>query len=230
MARKRKHQVQLELPPPRTWGGARKGAGRKKQSPGQRLPHRARPAHLARHPVHVTLRASRDLPSLREWRLAQILGLALRAAAARKAEACKLRVIHFSIQRDHLHLIVEAGDERDLSNGMRGLVARMARAVNRELGRRGPLTSDRYHARPLRTPREVRNALVYVLGNWRKHSSGDSGDAIDPMSSARWFNGWARPVDPSANPPPVHAATSWLARTGWRLHGLILPEEAPKSD
>src|SRR5437764_14061704 len=95
-------------------------------------------------------------------------------------------------QTDHLHLIIEADDRTRLSDGVRGLAVRVARAVNRALGRRGAVWGDRYHARALTSPRAVRNALVYVLMNRRKHCEGERG--LDPCSSALWFNGWREPV------------------------------------
>jgi REP element-mobilizing transposase RayT len=87
-------------------------------------------------------------------------------------------LVHFSVQRDHLHLIAEASDGRALSRGVQGLAIRIARAVNRQLARKGRLFADRYHARALKTPREVRFALRYVLLNVRKHAGGlDAGDS-----------------------------------------------------
>ncbi len=75
---------------------------------------------------------------------------------------------------------------------MKSVTARLARAVNRVFGRAGPVLADRYHARPLRTPREVRNALRSVLLNGRKHARRARGARIDPASSGRWFDGWRR--------------------------------------
>ncbi len=98
------------------------------------------------------------------------------------------RVVRHSVQRDHLHLIVEADDKKALSRGMRGLAIRCALAVNRALGRRGALWGDRYHASALRTPRMVRNALVYVLANAARHLRAVAG--LDPCSSAPWFDGF----------------------------------------
>jgi hypothetical protein len=105
--------------------------------------------------------------------------------------------------------------------------------VNRILGRRGRVFGDRYHARPLRTPREVRHAIVYVLQNWLKHTPGARG--VDRCSSGWWFTGWRIP--PSAGPPnwndaepaPVVLPRTWLGETGWRRMGLIRPSERPKS-
>ena len=146
-----------------------------------------------------------------------------------KPESCGsrggLRILQFSVQRDHLHLIIEAEDGRALSRGIQGLAIRLAKAVNRILGRRGRVWGDRYHVRTLKTPREVRNALVYVLMNSRKHLPGIRG--LDPCSSAVWFSGWRSRIPAEPTRSPVVAARTWLAAVGWRLHGLIGEEEAP---
>ncbi len=215
---------QLELPVPATWGGRRPGAGRK-PTPGRRpgVPHTPRPPHAARHPVHVTLRARRAVGSLRAGRVFPHLREAL--AAASKPT---FRVVHFSVQADHVHLLVEASDREALSRGLQGLVIRTARTVNRALGRQGAVWADRYHARPLTTPHEVRRALLYILMNWKKHRPDSRG--IDPCSSGAWFTGWlARPALPPAGvPQPVAPARTWLARAGWMRHGLIAVGESPR--
>src|SRR5260221_4318863 len=130
------------------------------------VPHRVRPVHCHRHPVHVTLRRARLLPSMRE----ESLFLAVRGALARASRSW-FRVVQFSVQADHVHMIVEARDKPSLSRGMTGLTVRLARAFNAALGRRGAIWAERYHSRALETPREVRNGLVYVLMNRRKHNS-----------------------------------------------------------
>jgi putative transposase len=136
-------------------------------------------------------------------------------------------VVHFSVQDNHLHLVVEATDAKTLSSGARGLSVRAARAVNRVLGRKGAVWGDRYHARPLCTPREVRHGLVYVLMNFKKHLPGFRG--LDPRSSAAWFDGFRdrAPVG-GLDPPPVQLARTWLASVGWRRHGLIAVSERPR--
>jgi putative transposase len=133
--------------------------------------------------------------------------------------------VHFSVQRDHVHLIVEASDATALSRGMRGLAIRCALGVNRALGRCGALWSDRYHALALSTPRMVRNALVYVLANARKHLAFVG---IDPCSSARWFDGFADARPASPGDPPTRLPRTWLLRLGWRRHGLIARDEGPR--
>ena len=211
---------QLELPI-RSWGGRRAGAGRK-PNPGRRsVAHRRRPMHDPRCPVHVTLRARRDLPSLRGDRIFPTLRAAL-AAASRKA----FRVLHYSVQHDHVHLLVEADASSSLRPGIQGLAIRVAKAVNRAIHRRGRVWSDRHHARMLATPRDVRNALIYVLQNWRKHHRNVRG--LDPRSSAAWFAGWRTTPPGVAETPPVAEPRTWLARIGWRRGGLVGVDEAPR--
>jgi len=164
-----KARGQLALPL-KSWGGARKGAGRKPASGRSNTPHRARPQHNPALPLHITLRAR--LRPLRSQHIFPTVRLALSQAARRSAA---FRVIQFSVQDDHLHLIVEAADKAALSRGMRGLAIRLARQVNQLLMRKGPLWADRWHGRALTSPRQVRNAFVYVLGNFRKHQSARSG-------------------------------------------------------
>lgn len=205
------------------WGGPRRGAGRKR-APGRRpsVAHRARPQLDPRHPALITLRARCGVDWLRTPLAYRALESALDAASRES-----FRVVHFSVQSDHVHLIVEADSAPDLSGGMRGLAIRCALAVNRATGRSGALWGDRYHASALRTPRMVRNALVYVLANARKHLRVRHG--LDPCSSARWFDGFwdAGSVSAPVGAPAMRGARIWLLRTGWRRHGLLSIDEGP---
>ncbi|CAN5704139.1 hypothetical protein BH09MYX1_BH09MYX1_16700 [soil metagenome] len=240
-----------------THGGARAGAGRKRMKEAERkvVPHRARPVHRARHPLHVTLRARAGLPSFREQAIHSEMVDAIAGASRSPAVGSAFRVIHFSVQSNHVHLVVEANDKSALSRGMLGLNVRLARAVNRVLGARGRVWRERYHGRALETPREVRNALVYVLMNVKKHSPRFVG--IDYCSSAIWFDGFAGsphgPAPPGTAATPVVAANlvsasrnatveklvaesrpvvearTWLASTGWRKRGLLRIDERPRA-
>ena len=216
-------QLTLALRPVARWGGRRDGAGRKRAA-HPRVPHLLR-GHVSRHePCHVTLRMRRGLPSLRDGRVVR----EVQRSFAKAAEQRSFRVVHFSLQRDHVHLLVEANGPEALGRGMMSIGARIARAVHRAFGLRGPVLAERYHHRVLRTPREVRNALVYVLNNVRKHALARiSSTAFDPASSGGWFDGWSRQVTPRVGPRPVAAASSWLLRVGWRRHGSIDPSETP---
>jgi putative transposase len=212
---------QLELPVPLAWGGARPGAGRPStmKSPGPA--HVRRPPHDPRHPVHVTLRARPSVPSLRSERMFARVRDAIRASG-RSA----FRVLHFSIQTDHLHLIVEADRPRALANGLRGLVIRCALAINRAASTSGPVWRHRYHTHVLSTPSEVRRAIAYVLLNFRKHLRASPG--IDPRSSGAAFDGWAGAPDGPAFYGPVARPRTWLGAIGWRrAGGPIALDEAP---
>jgi hypothetical protein len=137
-------------------------------------------------------------------------------------------VLHFSVQDDHVHLIVEADGTLPLSRGIGALKIRAARAINRVLGRHGAIWADRYHARALRTPSEVRAGLIYVLHNWKKHIRNARG--LDGRSFAAWFDGWAEPPARHLGNSPVAAPRTWLAAVGWRRHtvGPLRKSEAPR--
>jgi REP element-mobilizing transposase RayT len=175
----------------------------------------------------VTLRIREGLPSLRR----QSFVKELRRSFAAACERGEFRVAQFSVQRDHVHLLVEAAGKGALGRGMKSISARVARAVNRILGRSGPVLLGRYHVRALRTPREVRNALAYVLLNARKHWKQRTGAAppakLDEASSGAWFDGWRTTHRSSAEPPPIASPRTWLLRVGWRRHGLLDPSEVP---
>lgn len=212
---------QLALPRTAGWGGRRAGAGRKRVAPRPQVPHRPRPAHRAQHPLHLTWRVVPGLPSLRS---AGLFPRVVAALGAHRAARVDFRVAHFSVQDDHVHLLVEAHDSSALRAGAQGLGVRLARAVNRALGRRGRVLEGRFHARACRTPSEVRRALVYVLMNFKKHARVMT--TLDPCSSAASFDGF-RHARPTAARLPVHAPRTWLLRTGWRRRGLLSPDEAP---
>ena len=117
---------------------------------------------------------------------------------------------------------------------MQGLLIRIARALNKLWQRRGAVFADRYHDRVLTSPREVRNVLVYVLGNGKKHAAEGRmvavPQAIDMFTSAPWFDGFREPVtvrDLEAIPRTVTAAHTWLLTIGWRRHGLLSVHEVP---
>jgi REP element-mobilizing transposase RayT len=208
------------------WGGRRPGAGRK-PGPDPRIQHRSRETFAARFPCHVTVRVRGDVPSLRTVRLVHEVERSLAGIRARG----DFRVVHYSLQSNHGHFIVEAAGRDALGRGMKSVGARLARAVNRIFDRQGPVLEDRYHVRVLRTPLQVRRTLAYVLLNARRHSFGvrRRSAALDPASSARWFDGWkrgGRRRDAEVR-PCVARARSWLLDVGWRRHGLLDPTEVP---
>jgi REP element-mobilizing transposase RayT len=212
--------------PFRTWGGRRAGAGRKPKGERAGMPHVSRPRLSRHHPVHVTVRVERAVGRLRRRRAYDCVKWALVRMIPRR----DFRVVHVSIQATHLHLLVEADDERSLSRGVRAFEISVARRLNKAVGRKGRVFRDRYHADAITTPRRARHAFAYVLNNWRRHREDHAG-AIDPYSSAIAFDGWAG--QPRFRLPrghellPTKTSSSWLLRQGWRRHGLIDPRERP---
>ena len=197
------------------------------------MAHTARTQFPARHPQHVTLRL---VPGI-QLRTPAFLGLV--HEVMRGSHRDDFRITEFNCESNHLHLMVEASGRAALARGMQRFKSCLARKLNRALGRSGAVFDDRYHARPLRTPREVRHVLRYILNNARHHAA-DRGrtldpDWFDPYSSAPWFTGWTAPLEPYSGwtyellrrPPPTASATVWLLTVGWRRHGLIGRSEVP---
>jgi REP element-mobilizing transposase RayT len=179
--------------------------------------------------VHVTLKV---LPGVRNLRRGDCFRV-LRKCFTLGKDRSGFRLVHFTVQSNHLHLICEAPDKVALARGMQGLAIRIARRLNVRLQRRGRLFAERYHARALKTPTEVRNALVYVLNNTRRHVGGSISacDWVDSCSSAPWFDGWRgrlrEPWMKMEGEAPVVAASTWLLESGWRRRGLISFDEQP---
>ena len=193
-------QQQLALP---QWGGPRKGAGRKRKSPRPNMPHQRRPA-FRRSALHVTTRVRSEVWNLRTHRCFR----ALRRAFMGGCERFGFRVVHFSVQGNHVHMIVEAPDAIALGRAMKGLDVRMARALNKVMRRKGSVFADRYHAHRLRSPREAAYAVRYVVENREVHALRDGRPAssgVDPCCSDAWR---------THSPPLVRDAWWWMLRVG----------------
>jgi REP element-mobilizing transposase RayT len=231
---------QLVLWKPR--GGKRRGAGRPPKGARAGSPHEPRPYLHARYPVHITLRVVAAVGNLRRRCVYQ----AIREATLTTARREDFRIIHLSIQRTHVHLLVEANDKAALSRGMQGFKISAAKHLNAAISkgkpgprRRGVVFPDRYHAQIITSPRQARNALSYVANNFRKHQE----DLRAPMSSwtVDWFStgimfpGWAEYGDEpflwrgpeTYDPLIVYQPRTWLLREGWRKAGTISYREIP---
>jgi REP element-mobilizing transposase RayT len=158
-------------------------------------------------PLHVTLRMAPHVYNLRSRRSFRVIEAALRIGGDR----FDARVIQFSVQGNHIHLLVEAPNPRALARAIQGFSIRVAKGLNRMMGRAGRVFDDRYHARVLRTPTEVRHAIRYVRDNARKHAA-ERGEIcasgyVDPYSSA------------GAPEVALPRAQTWLLREGWKRAG-----------
>ena len=240
MVKARKRHVQQELPLKRR-GGKRPGAGRPPKGNRSSERHKTRPKLTGREPILITARIEKNVGNLRRRGIYHALRFALYATTLRD----DFRVVHFSIQRTHLHMIVEAKSKEALSRHMQGLLISAARHINiaitTETGkqRRGRVVADRYHASVLRSPRQVRNAVNYVLNNWRRHGEHRAKFArtwlLDPYSSAVSFGGWKElegklflfPIPETYEPLLVCVPKTWLLRVGWERGGPIPATAVP---
>ena len=240
--KRRSEPEQLVLWKPR--GGKRRGAGRKPKGRRAGSPHKARPELNARYPVHVVLRVIAAVGNLRR----RFTYRAIREATLTTARREDFRIVHLSIQRTHLHLLVEAQHKQALASGMQGFQISAAKHLNAAISqgkpgprRRGTVFPDRYHAEIITSPRQARHTLSYVLGNWRKHEE----DRVQPMSawpidwfsSAAMFPGWAEYGDEAFlwrgpetyDPLVVYQPKTWLLRAGWKKAGTISHREVPSA-
>jgi REP element-mobilizing transposase RayT len=232
--------AQLELPKldknGQRRGGKRRGAGRKPNGKRRREKHCKRPALKDYNPIHITLRVVASASGLRRRHVYH----AVRRAMSTTYRTQQVRIVHISLQGDHLHLLVEANDRQALSRGLQGFESLAARLINEAISKRtgclrtGKVFADRYHEEVIDSPRQARNAIKYVLSNWRKHGE-DRGRTcmVDPYSSATRFDGWTEVATAPFRVPkeyrelPTAPPRSWLLRKGWKKAGPISVWDVP---
>lgn len=211
---------QLEMNGLAGWGGKRKGAGRKNRS--GTLNHLKRQRVNPKAPIHVTMKLREGLPNIQCPEMHEKFKSGLR-----KAKALGLRVIHYTVERNHIHMMIECSNNSSLSRGMKSLGASFGRAIRAFAGGKGPVFKERFHMRVVKTPMEVRNVIAYVLTNTSKHHKMAPGPT--PYSSGMYFSEWKKLLGRRAGPVlrefvPITTdlpeflcePKSWLAREGWR--------------
>jgi REP element-mobilizing transposase RayT len=213
-------------------GGKRRGAGRKPRGTRAGERHGARPEFKPYHPLHVVMRIVPAVGSLRRRKMYKAMRNATITAALRE----RFRIVHISIQRTHVHMLVEADHKAALARGMQGFQISAARNINTVLGdgvrrRRGKVFADRYHVEVITSPTRARHAIGYVLGNWRKHGEDRKGLPstwlVDPFSSGIVFPDWQElqdkvwlwPIRATYDPLVVRRPRTWLLAEGWKLAG-----------
>lgn len=232
----------------RTWGGKRDGAGRKQVNERKSQPHRVRPAIGPKSVLLVSLRVVPSVRRLRGYDAYRALHRAMLVVLTR----ADFRIVHVTIQGNHVHLMIEAESKLALARGMQAFQISAARRLNQidvdghGRARRGPVFVDRYHMEVVTTPTHARHCLSYVLNNWRKHKEDRAPYAktwtVDPYSSAPSFCGWREGADAALRllsgprrawpafddaPLPVREPQTWLLRDGWKLGGTISLREVP---
>ena len=223
----RARQLELEVRAP---GTRAPGAGRPKKrwSKGVKAPasHGKREPFVKGRALHVTLRTLPVARNLRRMDAYRAVRIGARVVLARSG----FRLVHFSIQSNHIHLIVEAESRVELSNGVRAFSISVAKALNAKLRRQGRVFADRYHAKAITKPTQMRNALQYVLTNWLHHrpSHHEIMEEVDPYSSAADFLGWKElrgsgqfERDGGFERVPLATPRLWLTREGWKRGGEL---------
>jgi len=210
------------------WGGRRENAGRKNNT--KTVNHMRRPTISLNRPMHITMRLKKDLPNLRQKRT-----LAAFARRVHRAKDFGLHVLHFSLQSNHLHMIVEATTRRQLANGLRSLGGSFGKYLRRRKGGTGAIFHGRYHLRVITSARQMRNTLRYVLLNHAKHQR--MIEHLDFFSSGFLFKNWRKLLGGKLNTiiateikiigernlphdlwqACVSPPRSWIARYGWQL-------------
>src|SRR5215467_4339477 len=242
-ARKRHVQQEIRFPDKNgQWrGGKRRGAGRPAKGPRPSESHQRRQRFRKSDPLHVVLRATRAVGRLRK----RDIYLAVREATLVSFRRDNFRIVHLSIQHNHVHLLVEADDVNALARGMQSFQISAAKHINAAISKRhgqrrtGCVFPDRYHVEVITSRRGARHALAYVLNNWRRHGEHRAAVArtwkIDPFSSGDSFDGWRELAESPVmwkTPKtylgmPVWRPRTWLLREGWRMYGLVGATEIP---
>jgi REP element-mobilizing transposase RayT len=235
--RRRRRAIQQEL---FRHGGKRKRAGRKPKHGRAGSPHKRRPVIKPYHALHVVMRVVPAVGSLRRRSMYK----AMRDATITAALRGWIRIVHVSLQRTHVHMLVEAENAAALAKGMQGFQVAAARNINTMLGaqrqrHRGQVFADRYHLEVITSPKQAHHALSYVLNNWRKHHEDQQGPAstwlVDPFSSGILFPDWAEmaerdlmwPIRETYDPMMVFRPRGWLLTEGWKRSGSISARDVP---
>ena len=191
-----------------------------------------RTAHVRRSgrhvPAHITIRAANGLPSLRQQAVAKAIGHVIRTMRTVRED---FRIVEFSIQSNHVHLIVEADDDKVLSSAIRSFEARVSKMLNHHVLRRkrGRVWGDRYFRVDLASPRQARHALAYVLQNGQHHGVVAAG-VKDPISSARWSDRYVTRAELPPDTSLTSPSRTYMLNVLWekRWPGAISPAEVPR--
>jgi REP element-mobilizing transposase RayT len=238
--RARERHVQQELFRPRTDKRRRKRAGRKPKGARAGARHDTRPVVKPQHALHVVMRVVPAVGNMRRRSLYKAMRDATITAALRE----QIRIVHISIQRTHVHMLVEAENKLALARGMQGFQISAARNINTALAigarrRRGTVFADRYHLEVITSPTRAHHAIRYIVNNWRKHREDRDGLArtwlVDPYSTGILFPDWKEladkammwPLRETYDPLIVRTPASWLLREGWKRAGSISVHDVP---
>lgn len=220
MHKSRRHKTapQLSFGDGSGWGGKRRGAGRKNLT--QRVSHGRREQIDSKRPLHLTIKICD-----KKWNLRCRDVKSIFARSSERAQRFGLHIVHYSMLRDHLHLIVEAESHQALVRGMRSFGSSFAKQFRKIVGGSGAVFHGRFHLNAIKNPTQMRNTLRYVLHNFSKHTR--LIEHSDFYSSAGYFLKWSKLMGRRRSPMlegrrgNIHLPSylspprTWLAREGW---------------
>ena len=207
--------------------------GRPPRGPRSSERHKRRLDFRPTQPIHVTCRVEEAVETMRRRDAYH----AVRKAMLLTLGSAEFRIVHISLERDHVHLLVEANDKYALARGMQVFQSAAARLLNKAISkarrrlRRGRVFQDRYHPVVITNPTQAHHSLSYVLNNWRRHKRDEGGETmfwdVDFFSSGPMFDGWKEldgtryPLPDGYVPLPVAMPHTWLLAQGWKRAGTI---------
>lgn len=138
--------------------------------------HTKRPDLTRPSSLHLTVKIEKSKANLKNKNV-----LAILKKAIFNARRQGLKVIHYSLEYDHIHLIIEADNNRTLGKGMQAFGVTLAKAINRMRKVKGQVYKHRYHFRQITSSRQLKNVMTYIFNNGVKHKT--SATALSPFNS-----------------------------------------------
>lgn len=138
--------------------------------------HTVRPRIHKTTMLHLTIKVRENKADIKNKRILKLLHHAIK-----RARLQRLKVLHYTLEYNHVHLLVEATNNQILHKGMQAFGITFSKWINRLKLRKGTVYKHRYHFHALRSTRERKNALNYIFTNGVKH--GRTRSRIDPYNS-----------------------------------------------
>lgn len=147
--------------------------------------HTKRPKFFQTRSLHLTIKVRENKADIQNKKILLRLNRAIQLARKQG-----LKIIHFALEFNHVHLLVEAGNHQILHRGMQALGISLAKGINKMKQKKGAVYKHRYHFRQITCARELKNVIHYILSNCKKHRSSFSFNSLSSalmLDEARLF-------------------------------------------
>lgn len=142
--------------------------------------------HIAREIIkkstslHLTIKVRENKADIKNKQVLKILHYAIRRSRIKG-----LRIIHYTLEYNHIHLLVEAADKQTVHQGMQSFGITFAKKINAIKRLKGTVYKHRYHLRKINSPRELKNVLYYIFNNGIHHKR--TSTVLDPYNTLPAF-------------------------------------------